>query len=63
MVIPYQLYMLQRISDYFNQCDSEQQTAVNDFYSGIDLQSLINLKAKRRVERPGLIEVWGLETA
>jgi glutathione S-transferase len=63
MVIPYQLYMLQRISDYFDQCDCEQQTAVNDFYSGIDLQSLINLKAKRRVERPGLIEVWGLDTA
>ncbi|WP_169714008.1 glutathione S-transferase family protein [Oceanicoccus sagamiensis] len=63
MVIPYQLYMLQRITDYFTQCDSEQQTIISDCYTTLDLQNLISLKAKRRVERPDLIEVWGEEIA
>lgn len=61
MVIPYQLYMLQRISDYFSVRSEKQQSELANVYSAVGLQELLTLTAARRVERPGLIEVWGQE--
>ncbi len=62
MVIPYQLYMLQRITDYFAQCSAEEKNVTQQFFSSLGLQELLTRQAKRRVERPELIEVWGEET-
>lgn len=63
MVIPYQLYMLQRITDYFDRCDQGDKTQVETCMAELGLQDFLSLKAQRRVERPGLIEVWGQQTA
>ena len=59
MVIPYQLYMLQRISDYFSSCSNDEQAEMSVFFTSVNLQDFLTLKATRRVERPDLIEVWG----
>ncbi|MCP3907950.1 MAG: glutathione S-transferase family protein [Oceanicoccus sp.] len=59
MVIPYQLYMLQRITDYFDRCEQGDKSQVETFLTELDLQDFLLLKAQRRVERPRLIEVWG----
>ena len=61
MVIPYQLYMLQRITDFFATCSGDDKTLVESFFSSQGLQELLTLQASRRVERAGLIEVWGEE--
>ncbi|MFQ3322834.1 MAG: glutathione S-transferase [Pseudomonadales bacterium] len=62
MVIPYQLYMLQRISDFFSRCSTDEQNDITQYYTALNLQNFLALKPIRRVERPDLIEVWGKAT-
>lgn len=59
MVIPYRLYMLQRITACFDQCSDEQQQQLREFYQPLGLAKWLTLKASRRVERPNHFEVWG----
>jgi glutathione S-transferase len=59
MVVPYRLYMLQRITDYYQQLPKNSQATVAEFFRGLGLESLLTLKANRRVERHQHIEVWG----
>jgi glutathione S-transferase len=63
MVIPYQLTMLQRITDFFAECNASDKVLLDDFYTTLGLQDWLSLKASRRVERINLIEVWGQKTA
>jgi len=63
MVIPYQLTMLQRITDFFAECNASDKALLDDFYTTLGLQDWLSLKASRRVERINLIEVWGQKTA
>jgi len=63
MVIPYQLTMLQRITDFFAECNASDKALLDEFYTTLGLQDWLSLKASRRVERINLIEVWGQKTA
>ena len=62
MVIPYQLYMLQRITDFFAGCNASDKALLDEFYTALGLQDWLSLTASRRVERVNLIEVWGRKT-
>lgn len=62
LVIPYQLYMLQRITDFYSSCSNDERPGLEKLYSQLGLREVLTLTAKRRVERPGLIEVWGKTT-
>jgi hypothetical protein len=57
-VSPYNLYMLQRITDAFAGLDPADQAFVMRFFATHGLEELLTLKAQRRVERRDHIEVW-----
>jgi len=59
MVIPYQLLMLQRITDFYGQLTQAEQQGMTDFFEPLGLGDLLTLTAARRVERANHIEVWG----
>lgn len=59
MVVPYRLYMLQRITDCFAQLPAAEQDRMVSFYRPLGLAPLLTMKASRRVEREHHIEVWG----
>lgn len=59
MVIPYQLLMLQRITDFYGQLSAPEQQTMADFFEPLGLAELLTLTADRRVERANHIEVWG----
>jgi glutathione S-transferase len=58
MVIPYQLYMQQRISDYYDTMNSDEKIYVDTFYTDLILHEWLTLNAQCRVERENNIEVW-----
>jgi len=62
MVIPYQLLMLQRISDFYETLSIAEQQEVTELFVSLGLDELLTLKAVRRVERANNIEVWGAAT-
>jgi len=62
IVIPYQLYMQQRITDYYTSVSESDKACIDRFFTELDMQEWLGLKANRRVERHNLIEVWGIET-
>ena len=59
MVMPYRLYMLQRITDTFAELPADVQKELTEFFDSLGLAELLTMKAQRRVERAGHIEVWG----
>ncbi len=59
MVVPYRLYMLQRITDGFQDLSQDEQQRVAAFFEPLGLGPILRLKADRRVERKDHIEVWG----
>ena len=59
MVIPYQLYMQQRITDAYDAMTTEEKTSATGFFEKIGMAEWLLLKGSRRVERRNLIEVWG----
>jgi glutathione S-transferase len=59
MAVPYRLYMLQRITDYYDQLPVKAQARASEFFETLGLAPLLKLKAQRRVERKQHIEVWG----
>jgi glutathione S-transferase len=58
-VMPYTLYMLQRITDAFAALAPAEQVSVRRYFAAHGLEELLTLKAQRRVERRDHIEVWG----
>ena len=58
LVWPYNLYLLQRITDAFDALPQPDQHRVSAYFAEHGLDSLLTLKAQRRVARSGHIEVW-----
>ena len=58
LVWPYNLYLLQRITDAFDALPQPEQFRVSAYFSEHGLDGLLTLKAQRRVARSGHIEVW-----
>ncbi len=59
IAMPYQLYMHQRITDYYASVIESDKACIDSFFTELDMQEWLALKAQRRVERHNLIEVWG----
>lgn len=59
VVRPIRLYMLQRVSDYYDTLPEAEQKRARDYLAPSGLDGLLTLKANRRVARKNHIEVWG----
>jgi hypothetical protein len=57
-VLPYRLHLLQRIQDAFDALAPDARADVGVLLSDTGLSELPMLRAKRRVERRGNLEVW-----
>ena len=58
-VIPYRLFMLQRLQAAFAECEPGAQAAVRELMRESHLEPLLDARARRRVERRENREVWG----
>ncbi len=58
-VLPYRLYMLQRIQDAAAQLNATQSQDFHALMELCGLRELLTLRSSRRVERRGQCEVWG----
>ena len=58
-VMPYRLYLLQKIQDAAQALDPVQRKTVEDLLEDTGLSPLLTLKTSRRVERKNNLEVWG----
>ncbi len=56
---PYMLYLHQRLTDHYDGLDAAAQTRVRDAFKAAGLETLLDLRADRRVERVENLEVWG----
>jgi len=55
-VLPYRLYLLQKVQDAVS---AAGDASVGTLLEATGLTPLLDLKAQRRVERKGRLEVWG----
>lgn len=55
-VMPYRLWLLQKVQDVFD--GAADRTALNTLLSETDLADLVTLRTTRRVERVDQLEVW-----
>lgn len=58
MVMPYRLYLLQKIQDVVDGATPEARTAMEQLLSETNLTPLLENRASRRVERKDHLEVW-----
>jgi len=58
-VMPYRVYLLQKIQDIFDRADALEQKDMQDLLSSTGLTALLNLRVTCRVERIRNLEVWG----
>jgi glutathione S-transferase len=58
-VVPYRLFMLQRLQAAFAACEPHAQAAVRALMRESGLEPLLDARARRRVERRENREVWG----
>ena len=59
MVMPYRIFMLQRVQDCVAALNSQQRIDMSALLNECQLSPLLDMQCKRRVERRGLLEVWG----
>ena len=59
VVVPYRFYLLQRLHDAIGGMSNGDAADVSKLFSQTDLQSLLELKTTRRMERKDNQEVWG----
>ncbi|WP_298303498.1 glutathione S-transferase C-terminal domain-containing protein [uncultured Erythrobacter sp.] len=59
VVIPYRFCLLQRLHDAFEAQSTENQGAIRTTLQGVELDSLLDLKTNRRIERHENDEIWG----
>lgn len=57
-VMPYRLYLLQKVQDVFDVASPEAQAKMEALLSETGLLSLLHLRTLRRVERRNHLEVW-----
>jgi hypothetical protein len=58
-VMPYRFWLLQRLHDAVASVDASSQAAIRTAFSNAGLESLLDLRTIRRVERVNHLEVWG----
>ena len=58
-VMPYRLYLLQKVQDVFDKAAPEAQSAIKVLLDDVGLGDLLTLRTSRRVERRDHLEVWG----
>jgi len=58
-VVPYRLYLLQRLQGAFGRATSAEQARIRQLLGGAGLEPLLDVQARRRVERRDNREVWG----
>lgn len=58
-VMPYRLFLLQRLQDAAAALDAEQGMALRALFARTGLEPLLELRCRRRVLRQGHLEVWG----
>ena len=58
MVMPYRIFMLQRIQDAYDGLDAESQKAVYTLLAQTGLSAILTTRSMRRVERKNHREVW-----
>jgi glutathione S-transferase len=58
-VMPYRIFLLQKIQDLVDGGDAEARVAMQALLAETGLSSLLTLHASRRVERRDHLEVWG----
>jgi glutathione S-transferase len=59
LVMPYRLFMLQRVQDAVLRLNESQTTTLRELLSRTGLGPLLTLRCRRRVMRQGHFEVWG----
>ncbi len=60
MVMPYRIFMLQRIQDAYDGLDAESRKAVDTLLAETGLSAIVTTRATQRVERKNHREVWGV---
>jgi hypothetical protein len=58
-VMPYRFWLLQRLHDAVAECDAASQAAIRTAFRDAGLESILDLRTIRRVERVNHLEVWG----
>jgi glutathione S-transferase len=58
-VMPYRFYLLQRLTDCFSQAGDADQKAICELFAETGLETILELRTTRRVERANHLEVWG----
>ncbi len=58
-VMPYRLYLLQRIQDVFDAAGAKDKASLLVLLDAVGLTPLIGLRTARRVERHNHLEIWG----
>jgi glutathione S-transferase len=59
LVMPYRLFLLQRVQDAAQRLNEAQSNQLRDLFSRTGLSDLLDLRCRRRVLRQGHFEVWG----
>ncbi|MGB3456364.1 MAG: glutathione S-transferase N-terminal domain-containing protein [Litorimonas sp.] len=58
-VMPYRLWLVQRLTDHYDGCTDADRIRIRDLFGRSDLLPLIDARAARRVDRRDNREVWG----
>jgi len=59
VVMPYRFWLLQRLQDDLGGANTEGQAKARNVFRGTGLESMLDLRTIRRVERANHLEVWG----
>lgn len=59
VVIPYRFYLLQRLQDAFDEQSDQDQAALRDIFTRVQLDPIFDRRCVRRMERKNNQEVWG----
>jgi len=58
-VMPYRLYLLQKVQDVVDRASPEARSAMEALLEEVGLSELLSLRTLRKVERRNHLEVWG----
>ena len=58
VVMPYRIFMLQRIQDAYDALDTPAREAVDALFAETGLSALVKTRCTRRVERENHREIW-----
>jgi hypothetical protein len=58
-VMPYRIYLLQKIQDVFDSAEADSRRGMTALLAETRLTELITLRASRRLLRENHLEVWG----